>query len=413
VLFVSSNQNLGNSTLSVFHLSTGHEGGAGLAARRLNAGLNQLGVQSTFLAISRASYKCEANERRLTRNLVQFVLSTLVLRINKRFSKKILFSSLSSNAKSFSYFYNLGKGTNTILHFHNWANLISEKNLLKLSKKGINLVLTTHDERAITGGCHYKFDCLEINMGCKECPLVQYWWQKKLIKYVKNRKDSKLKEMSNKPVLIAPSKWISREIQNTKIYDPKRIFQIPNTLGPDWNDSKFKYEFDPTKKRYLVGIAAMSLDSFVKAGDIISQITNSLQANENNFEFIFLKNINFEDGFHNFWSKIDVLLALSRADNSPNVIWEASSFGIPVISVNIGGIPEIISSKRIMLLNHPEEALHLFEKNGGHTVKEFLFESSKLEYEQMPIAPYNSDSIESHLNLYLRVLKQDFIGENK
>ena len=410
---MSSSQNLGNVTLSVFHLSTGHEGGAGLAARRLNAGLNQLGVQSTFLAISRASYKCEANEGRLTRNLFQFVLSTVLLRINKKFSEKILFSSLSSNAKSFNYFYKLGRGTNTILHFHNWANLISEKNLLKLSKKGINIVLTTHDERAITGGCHYKFDCLEINTGCKKCPQVQYWWQKKLIKYVKNRKDSTLEEMFNKPVLIAPSKWISREIQNTKIYDPKKIFQIPNTLGPDWNNSKYQYKFDPTKKRYLVGIATMSLDSFVKAGDIISQITNSPQANENNFEFIFLKNINFEESFHNFWSKIDVLLALSRADNSPNVIWEASSFGIPVISVNIGGIPEIISSERIMLLNYAEEALYLFEKNGGHAVKEFLSESSKLEYKQIPIKPYNSDSIESHLNLYLRVLKQDFIGENK
>jgi glycosyltransferase involved in cell wall biosynthesis len=410
---MSSNRSLGDITLSVFHLSTGHEGGAGLAARRLNAGLNQLGVQSTFLAISRSSYKCEANERRLTRNLFQFLTSTVVLRINKRFSKKILFSSLSSNAKSFHYFYKLGKSKNTILHFHNWANLISEKNLLRLSKKGINVVLTTHDERAITGGCHYKFDCLEIYMGCKACPQVQYWWQKKVIKNVKYRKDSTIKKMSNKPVLIAPSKWISREIQNTKIFDPKSIFQISNTLGPNWNNSKYHYDFDPTKKSYLIGIATMSLDSFVKAGDIISQITNSLHANKNNFEFIFLKNINFEESFHNFWSKIDALLALSRADNSPNVIWEASSFGIPVISVNIGGIPEIVSSGKIMLLNDPEEALHLFEKNGGHSVKEFLLKCSQLKNEQVPAKPYNFDSIENHLNLYLRVLKQDFIGENK
>ena len=87
---MSSSQNLGNETLIVFHLSTGHEGGAGLAARRLNAGLNKLGVQSTFLAISRASYKCEINEGRLTRNFFQLVLSTVLLKINKSFSKKII-----------------------------------------------------------------------------------------------------------------------------------------------------------------------------------------------------------------------------------------------------------------------------------------------------------------------------------
>jgi glycosyltransferase involved in cell wall biosynthesis len=39
---------------------------------------------------------------------------------------------------------------------------------------------------------------------------------------------------------------------------------------------------------------------------------------------------------------IDVLLVPSKADNSPNVIHEAKLWGKPVVSSDVGGIPEIL-----------------------------------------------------------------------
>ena len=44
-----------------------------------------------------------------------------------------------------------------------------------------------------------------------------------------------------------------------------------------------------------------------------------------------------------FWREIDYLLALSRADNSPNVIHESKVAGVPIIGTNIGGIPELLN----------------------------------------------------------------------
>ena len=42
---------------TVIHLSTGHLGGAGLAARRLNSQLNAAGVDSRFYALGRSDFK--------------------------------------------------------------------------------------------------------------------------------------------------------------------------------------------------------------------------------------------------------------------------------------------------------------------------------------------------------------------
>ena len=56
----------------------------------------------------------------------------------------------------------------------------------------------------------------------------------------------------------------------------------------------------------------------------------------------------------NFWAEIDYLLVLSRADNSPNVIHEAKSQGIPVISSIVGGISELLNPE-IDILISPNE----------------------------------------------------------
>jgi len=45
----------------------------------------------------------------------------------------------------------------------------------------------------------------------------------------------------------------------------------------------------------------------------------------------------------------DVLLNTSLVDNSPNSLIEAMACGVPVVSTNVGGIPDLV--------NHKEQAL--------------------------------------------------------
>ena len=58
-----------NENFSIIHLSTGHDGGAGLAARRLNGALVNAGCNSQFMALKNKGYVPQINENSLGRNL--------------------------------------------------------------------------------------------------------------------------------------------------------------------------------------------------------------------------------------------------------------------------------------------------------------------------------------------------------
>ncbi len=403
--FSTTNVNL--DKMRVVHFSTGHAGGAGLAARRLNEALNQLGVSSSFYALKRKSYNPSANEFEISRSILRRLYSVIFLTLQKNFSKKMFFSTFSSNAMKFQYFKDFQDAPGTILHFHNWTNLISERNLLKLMARRANVVLTVHDERIITGGCHYKFDCTLISSGCIKCPLVNRPIEKQLIQLSKKRKDQFLKSNPPKAWVVSPSNWIQKEINSADIFDAKKNVKIQNTLGPNWNHQKYSRAKKTDSTSLTIGIASMSTSSFVKAGDVVSSILNSPSIKNNGFDFLFLNQIPESQHFENFWMKIDCLLALTRADNSPNVIWEALSLDIPVISVNLGGIPEIGTSREIVLLHKAEDAVSFLEDSSVEGAKFFIKNAD------ISAAKSQGFPAENHKNLYLKIMNQALTGENK
>ena len=59
----------------VIHLSTGHAGGAGLAARRLNEALNESVITSKFMALAHRDYRPAENEFEIYRSLLRRVVS--------------------------------------------------------------------------------------------------------------------------------------------------------------------------------------------------------------------------------------------------------------------------------------------------------------------------------------------------
>jgi hypothetical protein len=162
-----------------------------------------------------------------------------------------------------------------------------------------------------------------------------------------------------------------------------------------------------TGKKILIGIASMSTTSYVKAGDIVAELLNSEEIRNIGIEFLILNQIPQQDQFKKFWQEIDCLLALTRADNSPNVIWEALSLRIPVISVNLGGIPEIGSADEIYLLPHAEDAPKFLGDLSDQGAKHFILNTN------MADAKASLNSAEIHKNLYLKILSQDLSGENK
>jgi glycosyltransferase involved in cell wall biosynthesis len=88
----------------------------------------------------------------------------------------------------------------------------------------------------------------------------------------------------------------------------------------------------------------MDKNSSLKGRDILIELVNLIEAGKHNIKIIYLSEYNkYNETKDSFWNSIDYLLVPSILDNSPNVIHEAKSLGIPVIATNVGGISEILN----------------------------------------------------------------------
>lgn len=388
----------------VIHLSTGHEGGAGLAARRLNSALNAQGIQSTFGALKNPRYVPGPNEFTILRKFRQRLLSGLLIRIQRLLSEKVLFSVMSLNVCTLKQVRELGDPKNTILHFHNWYNLISQKEILRLNKEGYRIVLTLHDERFFTGGCHYAFECKKFRIDCNACPELANVFNRLPSKNL-NSIAKLLEESNSHLVFIAPSRWIKEEALSSLLLKNQRVVFIPNTLGIKGESMKPQL-YTPREPQSVlkIGIASMDNSSYIKGGDLILEVESRIASSNLQIKMIYLSQINEQDSPKEFWGMIDYLLVASRADNSPNVIHEAKSFGIPVIASDIGGISELIyKDYDIAIPGHDISSRKILEILTG---LKSIERASNSDAMGKKFLDYVAESVESHKNLYLSLMKK-------
>ncbi len=362
--------------------------------------MNHEGVSSSFFALESSDFKLDPNEFFIERSLFARLLSGLVVRVQARLSSKILFTLISTRAIPTRKVLKLAKDRNTVFHIHNWYNLIPESQIYSLSKSGFPVVVTLHDQRLLTGGCHYTFDCTKFTEGCSNCPILG-----KGLKWVPERvvgaRVKHLESSSAKPSLtyVSPSRWMQTE--SAKSYSSSEVSNvfIPNVLGPAYKGiNKTKAENPGRKLR--IGIASMDPNSYVKGGDIVLELRWMAQEEESEFELFFLTDFSSSpEQVSAFWNQIDYLLVASRADNSPNVIHEAHHYGVPVIASQVGGIPELL----ITNFDHsvPIKELSASRLQGlFHKIRSVEFHDRNNPQLALELSQYSTDAIQGHIDLY-------------
>ncbi|MCP4970507.1 MAG: glycosyltransferase family 4 protein [Arcobacter sp.] len=87
----------------------------------------------------------------------------------------------------------------------------------------------------------------------------------------------------------------------------------------------------------------------------LEYIVSSLKLEQ---RILFLGNLNSEN-LVNYYNVADVLCLPSKNEGTPNVIVEALLCGLPVVATNVGGIPNLISSKINGYLVEPNDSVSL------------------------------------------------------
>ena len=387
-------------TFNVVHLSTGHAGGAGLAARRLNAALNEVGVPSTFYALESKDFTMAANEFAISRNPFARILSGVVVRAQAKLSSKILFSLISTRAISEKKILALAKTRNTVFHLHNWYNLIPESQIFALAKNGFPVVVTLHDQRLLTGGCHYTFDCTKFTNGCSKCPTIRRGL-KWVPAYVVNKRKNFLAGIPERPWLtyVSPSNWILSEAAKSNSSDKVPNVFIPNVLGPSFKNLN-QDGVGNLSEKLQIGIASMDPNSYVKGGDIVLELSSMAQEINCRFELLYLRDFSSSpEKIEAFWNQVDYLLVSSRADNSPNVIHEAHHHRVPVIASQVGGIPELLT----IGFDHtiPLEKMTAYNLSQYlHTLSSSDFRISSETQLESGVSSYSKGAIQAQIDLY-------------
>ena len=303
-----------------------------------------MGVNSHFLTLENSDFQQQPNEIVLARNLFQKFLSKSTALLSDKLFKYTYFTLFSTSILTPSKLSKLGFGKDTILHIHNWFNFLNVRQMERLLNKGFRLVVTLHDQRFFTGGCHYSLSCEEFIESCEKCPMLPSPQLNFAI--TRNHKNlfNLVAKYNNQLIFLAPSKWMYSEAQRSSILKSSRILFQPNL------HTEFEIEFNssgkisPVDDSFAIGVASMDSSSPLKGSDFVSKIMEVLRSENKNFQLKQLSQYSkTKEGYLNFWKEIDCLLVLSRADNSPNVIHESKIAGVPIIGTNIGGIPELLN----------------------------------------------------------------------
>lgn len=329
--------------LSIIHLSTSHTGGAGIAARRLNSALNLEGINSTFVSLEDSISSPSINELRVPRSMLKKLLCGLTTLLSNSLMQQTYFTLFSVSSVNLNEILQNADPKKTIIHIHNWFNLISLRDLRYLLRAGFNVVFTLHDQRILTGGCHYSLDCRNYKTDCKTCPLLPKGLNK--IPQINLSRISKYFDVhTNQLFFFAPSLWMFYKAKESHLLHKSNVFIAPNphgTFKPEISSKRHLNNF--TTGELILGVASFDKNSPLKGNHLVLSLGEFLNSKRFATRVIYLSDYQIENRSDKFWASIDFLLVLSIADNSPNVIHEAKLLGIPVIATNVGGIPELTS----------------------------------------------------------------------
>ncbi len=328
-------------------------GGAGKVAYLLKNELAKMGHQTSFLVSRKYSEDDDVKLIRPYSNLRRRILKKLSYYLANDLD---LFPS--GNILRMQEFKNAD-----IIHCHNLHTNYFNLNLMRKISAVKPVIWTFHDMWPITAHCAHAFDGELKKNGFFTCPSLDIYppiaWHNE--RYLEKRK-REIYQRSNF-YIVTPSKWLADKVSQSVLRD-KSISVIYNGVDTDifrpYPKSLCRKDLGlPQDKKIVLIVAKKGKLNPWKGGNYAESVKEFFADNPNHY-FINLGGIENKTEANarivsyvsdpeilaKFYSAADILLYPSIADNCPLVILEAIACGLPAVSFNTGGIPELIEHKK-------------------------------------------------------------------
>ena len=338
--------------MRVLQLATSLSGGAGIAAKRFHESLVDAGVDSALLS-REIGASLSPNIRQIDVSAAGNVYSSVSTLFQTKLVQKgnllVTPNSVETIRINEALLHNYD-----LIHVHAFYNLLSLKSFSKLSNLKIPVIVTMHDERLFTGGCHYSLECKNFQSACKSCPQVQVWARSAVLQS-QERAHRVMKNFKNLN-LIAPSSWLANEARKSSIFSNKEVSVIPNPVPQIVFDANAKRSED---KVFRIGFSSINLDNPYKGLSVLVKALNIIAAKEQMPAFDFRvfgkgkviglsekilfsqKLLSADNEIADELAKVDLLAIPSLQDNLPSVLTEGLAAGCRVVCSRTGGISEI------------------------------------------------------------------------
>ena len=340
--------------MKILHLSTSSTGGAGRAAFRMNAALRGQNQDSSIIYLGGHLTNNQVGEYSIPRGPFKKGISSAltVLQSSIIQSGTDPVTPISLNALGLNRVMDLKPD---VIHIHNFYNLMNFPSIVLLASK-VKVVVTLHDQRIFTAGCHYSHDCFGYRSNCVSCPQMRSPFQNRASRlFEKNMKNLSLDH--NALTLVSPSEWLLSKARENVAFANFQGYVIRNPIpepksdpiNPN-QDNRLRIGFCSDKLNNPLKGLSVLLNALprLKRGHVLRLIGSTLG------EFKIPQGINFElispttdKDLSSALSNLDVLVVPSLEDNSPNVIGEALMCGTKVIGSDIGGIGELMRQTRM------------------------------------------------------------------
>jgi glycosyltransferase involved in cell wall biosynthesis len=338
--------------MKILQLATSIEGGAGKAALRSHHALIQAGLDSTLMYLHGKQTDAEQHQIKYTRSnwdnfhsRARTLLQSKIVQVSDELITTFSLDLIHKNPEILNLF--------DIVHIHSMYNFVNERTLNLLVESNVGVVITMHDMRLATGGCHYSGTCEGYKTSCSDCPLVRPGFRKSVSKS-KLRQGTALSKFDNLTI-VAPSMWLKDKVSDLPEFNGTQVITVNNPVPEIY--------FSPRKARtsstFKIGFISANLNNPYKGLNILVKAVNKLATNSHSeLELVFMgkgkildidprikwstRSSSKDEEVKDFYDEIDLLCVPSIEDNSPSVISEAIAGGVSVVGSRVGGIPELL-----------------------------------------------------------------------